>query len=1323
MKLQDAFTYKCGMCRFRGVSDSIVRNHVNTKHKLTCRECGMVFFRKAALNWHRYYNHEGGVWSRAIYGSGVKPEFTSKYWNGYKVREKQTKIGYSEVSYNISFKNYKKEDNRDMVNRINFVKKVVYDVAKHFRDRMSESDTLQLILYGNPTDIKHMFSTHFMTKSEISYDFIAKKCNNFMNSNEHFAINDDMSLDVKHITTHGGGVTPLTSYNNITQALLRKKCVLTIKNNDNLCFSRSVITALYHHKRKNNHVEKRLWNKVRQNTGSFLTYRSRMLQKSTGLGGSSQIQISDINKFEKVLKDFGISLYSIFNGKVKILYTTSESNKPTLNILYCNNHYMPITNLRCLNSMKYTCNYCGSFSGNPLFHHVCRLKCYFCHSFKHDILKSESVYKCGKCGQFFFSKFCYKKHLEKIYRKQTESVCDIFKKCKLCHSVHNVGSSCNINHFCDFCQVEINGKHDCYINPPQKPKRKYGYVVYDIESALEVAKHTDLDVHTIHVPNLVCSRKLCGNCLSGAFLLECEKCEIKFFSHSDCIINFLSYLSKLKNIIVIAHNGSKYDNIFILRHVWEIFGNKLVKVLPNGNNVFAIEIGRGDIIFRDSNLFFKSALRNLPKLFGFESIEKGIYPYRFNCSKNYNYSGPLPDIAYYYDSIDKTNDQCKADFLIWYKENKYTKFEFWSALKKYCLTDVNILSMAVVFFRKHNLKYNIEPFLSYSIAHMTFNIFTTNFLEKDQIARLREKRENTSVKCQNWLSYYEAKHNVTLIRANSPQEYRIPLTNYRADGYLPSKNLILEFYGCWIHSDPRHYTANDRVFNGEKAGERYKKTLKRECRIKQLGYNLLIMWECDWDKFVESFCKTSHELDYFPIPISIRSALYGGRCEVFSVYNDFIRRKVKGRSVDIVSLYPHVMATKRFPIKKPILLNKSDITLPFNINIYFGLVMCEVEAPEKLFLPVLPYKTKDKKLMFPLCRRCAEEKILKCSHFGLQCRNLVGCWTTVELELAISEGYRIIKVHQIYNFKDSSTTLFKQFVMEMIIKKIEASGYAKNVTSSLQRKEFRKNIYKNMGVKLDPQKIQFNPASRVLHKNILTNLWGKFAQSPSKRNETVLVNSTKSLMEINEKITSHKIVLNNCYGLDENSVLVDFSRKKEHIAVPFSSNPILASFVTAYGRIELYKYMKIIGKNICYSDTDSCYFYERENEISKLLNLGDSLGMMKDELSEHNYITTMICLASKTYGYLTFLEENGKIQTIRNKGFSTAITEKTNVDNFINLYKNKDKYISITNKNYFLKNRVEGAVYMKKLSKKFNFNYKKRIVISDNETLPWGYKM
>ena len=112
---------------------------------------------------------------------------------------------------------------------------------------------------------------------------------------------------------------------------------------------------------------------------------------------------------------------------------------------------------------------------------------------------------------------------------------------------------------------------------------------------------------------------------------------------------------------------------------------------------------------------------------------------------------------------------------------------------------------------------------------------------------------------------------------------------------------------------------------------------------------------------------------------------------------------------------------------------------------------------------------------------------------------------------------------------------------------------------------------------------------------------------------------------------------------------------------------------------------------------------------------------MKDELSPDNYIVSQICLAAKTYGYITLKPEKGVIQVVKNKGFTSQVDDKINVDAFISLYRDPSKHITVENNDSFLRSRRDGTMYMKKLRKKFNYKYDKRMIESDRTSLPWGY--
>lgn len=76
---------------------------------------------------------------------------------------------------------------------------------------------------------------------------------------------------------------------------------------------------------------------------------------------------------------------------------------------------------------------------------------------------------------------------------------------------------------------------------------------------------------------------------------------------------------------------------------------------------------------------------------------------------------------------------------------------------------------------------------------------------------------------------------------------------------------------------------------------------------------------------------------------------------------------------------------------------------------YFGVIKCRVLPPKGLHLPVLPVRVNGK-LLFPLCMTCAlNMQQTKCEHSNSE-RTVVGTWVSEEIKLAVSKGYKILKV-------------------------------------------------------------------------------------------------------------------------------------------------------------------------------------------------------------------------------------------------------------------------------------------------------------------------
>ena len=164
-----------------------------------------------------------------------------------------------------------------------------------------------------------------------------------------------------------------------------------------------------------------------------------------------------------------------------------------------------------------------------------------------------------------------------------------------------------------------------------------------------------------------------------------------------------------------------------------------------------------------------------------------------------------------------------------------------------------------------------------------------------------------------------------------------------------------------------------------------------------------------------------------------------------------------------------------------------------DISTYFGLIKCSVLPPRGLFHPVLPYRTQGK-LMFPLCKSCADAcDHTPCTHCDHE-RAIQGTWCSVELEKALERGYRILQMHEVWHFPQSSDGLFKEYVDTFLKIKQESSDYPKNCTTEEQRQQYVDEYLAAEGIQLDRSKIEHNPGMRALSKLMLNSFCGMYSK-------------------------------------------------------------------------------------------------------------------------------------------------------------------------------------------------------------------------------------
>lgn len=112
------------------------------------------------------------------------------------------------------------------------------------------------------------------------------------------------------------------------------------------------------------------------------------------------------------------------------------------------------------------------------------------------------------------------------------------------------------------------------------------------------------------------------------------------------------------------------------------------------------------------------------------------------------------------------------------------------------------------------------------------------------------------------------------------------------------------------------------------------------------------------------------------------------------------------RYVDVTSLYPYICKTGTFPVGHPTIITEGFDMKKLQNQQYHGLIRCTVLPPRRLFHPVLPSRFNDK-LIFALCRTCADQMCSDCYHSDAQ-RAIKGDWVTLELYKAMELGYKVI---------------------------------------------------------------------------------------------------------------------------------------------------------------------------------------------------------------------------------------------------------------------------------------------------------------------------
>ena len=945
---------------------------------------------------------------------------------------------------------------------------------------------------------------------------------NKLNSNEAFNPDRAFHVDVVFVSMPDPGTGHRKKHNPgrmcIERENKKKRCIVTVKNNDELCCARAIITMRAYCHRQEGVEGHRNWENLKRGL-PVQEHQAKELHQQAGVP-EGPCGLPELQQFQHALGSEYQLLVMLRKKPFDLIFKGPDAPHQIL-LLKSNDHFDGLTSFPAFLNRSYYCVDCQrGFNTNDKANHICQgRRCSACGRFDCEdyVRGTQPTDYCTLCYCKFYGVYCNRHH---VITKQCQTV----KTCLKCQAKYTVVP--NRRHKCGVAKCPVCKEwvciqeHKCYIQPVKEKEEEEeteqteeggGCMVAPPPLLFVYADYEAMQDHEgVFVPNLLC-------------FSSSEEDSIHVLHGEDCSLQFLEELDELadvpdsdseREIIIVFHNFKGFDSVFILNELYRQ-QRDVTEQLTQGAKVLSFK--SGPLQFIDSLSFLPMPLASFASTFNLTELKKGFFPHLFNLPHHQNYVGRIPDIEFY--DPDSMKPEKKEELTRWHAHQvlRNVPFDFQHEMIEYCKSDVALLKAGCVKFQQEfESQAGFNPMEScITIASACNKYWRMHHLEPNTIAveplrGWRGANTNQSLKALQWL--YLKEHEIPKqgacadrikhVRNGGEQSVRTAVTSYFVDGFDPVTNTVYEFNGCLYHGcigcypnrQAKHYATPDRTVE-----ELYQATLNKRMALLQAGYTVVEIWECKWQKLVDTNAEVQSflaSLELVP-PLEPREAFFGGRTGAVAMHA-VVGEGEEIRYTDITSLYPWVNKTQTYPIGHPTIITQP---VDQSINSYFGLALVDILPPTGLYHPVLPVRCGGK-LTFPLCASCVKEEQAKpmlsrshyCPHSDDE-RTLRGTWCTPELLKAVEKGYIIVKIHEVWNFPEQQRRrgLFADYINTWLKVKQEAAGWPSWCTNNEQKREYVMNYEEREGIRLNIASIGKNPGRKATAKLMLNRYFFQFS--------------------------------------------------------------------------------------------------------------------------------------------------------------------------------------------------------------------------------------
>ena len=452
-------------------------------------------------------------------------------------KTKSKKFRMSATDYSIRFNNTVSD--LDLLESYERTQKIFEHLLNDVTAGMNEKDQVRFVLRSTQLDTP--ISLPFMTVRKLSPEYIFSQIERVIQSNQDFRLNDTVVVDIVHDEAPQSSGRKRTILD-IGEFLHKKRSIITIENNDDLCLARALVVAIAK-------IEKDpRYKSLRDSRNTVQERKARELHElaNVPLGPCG---IPEVQMFQNHLTDYEINIVSADHDN-SIIYPpkpTGTKAKPIYLYLH-DGHYDVITSMPGFLGNSYFCHKCRRAYSNALAH-LCPGMCKSCRSF--DCVVNDPM-ECDQCNRSFKSKTCYERHKEPLGNGR--SVCQGIKKCRKCGKSMEVRQLNSKKHICgrkcSTCGVLLNEKdeHKCYIQKSEHSEEsQYNELLFfDLECTQEDGVH---------------KANLC--------IVHNEAGDEQLFQGKNTVVDFCKWLFTRdhQDCIVVAHNFQGYDGYFIQNYL------------------------------------------------------------------------------------------------------------------------------------------------------------------------------------------------------------------------------------------------------------------------------------------------------------------------------------------------------------------------------------------------------------------------------------------------------------------------------------------------------------------------------------------------------------------------------------------------------------------------------------------------------------------------------------------------------------------------------------------------------------------------------------